>query len=105
MVDQRGLAANASATCCSESTTAEVIGTAAACESLAACTMTVTGSPVPWDQTLAQLGPWLAAHAWAWASSFRCSPIVATLPGPASAAREAAAVYRHQASGAIAGAP
>ena len=58
----RPAAVNASETCCSEATTAGVIGTGTAAASLAASSMTPAGSPVPCAHTAAQAAGCLAAQ-------------------------------------------
>src|SRR5580693_632997 len=62
---------NALETCCSDPTTAGVIGTARAASSLAALAMMASVSPVALAHTAAQAAWWVAAQACAWASSLR----------------------------------
>src|SRR6185295_3537924 len=62
---------NASETCCSEVMTAGVIGTASEESSLAAFTITVSGSPLALAHTAAQADWWLVAQACACATSAR----------------------------------
>ena len=68
--DQPGLV-NASETCCSDVMTAGVIGTASDESSLAALTITVSGSPLALAHTFAQAAWWLVAQACACATSLR----------------------------------